>query len=84
MSTKGTETSAGKPLPPWLTRRNIKIAVWVVLLAAVGIIVWQNWISVDMPILFINIHMPQSLLLVLMLVIGFVLGLTVRFRRKSA
>jgi uncharacterized integral membrane protein len=83
VSTQGSVTSPGGPLPSWLSRRSTKIAIWIVLLVAAGIIVWQNWITVETPVLFITLQMPRSLLLVLMMVIGFVLGVTVRLRSKA-
>jgi uncharacterized integral membrane protein len=68
--------------PPWLTRQNIKLAVWIVFLVSAVIIIVQNWGDTTLQLLFFkDVKAPQSLLLILMMVIGFLLGLTVRFGR---
>jgi uncharacterized integral membrane protein len=87
MSTQGTAgPGAGSPahnLPPWLTRRRLKIAICVVCLTLVAIVVWQNWVVADAHFLFMTIQMPRSLLMILTLLVGFILGLTVRFSRRN-
>ena len=83
MSTQGSQPPSPTQHPPWLTRRNIKLAVWILCAVAALIILWQNWVTTDCPVLFFTITMPRSLLLILMLAIGFVLGLTLRFTRHK-
>jgi hypothetical protein len=69
--------------PPWLTRQNIKLAILLLCVASAVIIVVQNWDPVKTKLLFIEVNTSQSLLLILMLFIGFVLGLTVRLGRRK-
>jgi uncharacterized integral membrane protein len=83
MATEEAKTPATQEHPPWLTRQNIKLAVWLVFLISAVIIVVQNWDPVKTKLLFIEVEVSQSLLLILMLVIGFILGLTVRVSRKK-
>jgi uncharacterized integral membrane protein len=83
MATEETKAPATQEHPPWLTRMNIKLAVWLVCVISAVIIIVQNWGEVDIQLLFVKVHTSQSLLLVLMLVIGFILGLTVCVSRKK-
>jgi hypothetical protein len=85
MSAEAPQSPSTQPPESLLTRRNIKIAVWLLCVIVAVIIVVQNWGDVETHLLFITITTSQSLLLVLMLAIGFAMGLTVRFsRRKKA
>jgi uncharacterized integral membrane protein len=83
MATEETKTPATQEPPPWLTRQNIKLAVWLAFLISAVVIVVQNWDPVKTKLLFIEVETSQSLLLILMLVIGLVLGLTLRLSRKK-
>lgn len=61
---------------------NLKIAGMAIVALVVLIIVLQNTEAVQTDILFFSITMPRAALLFGCLVIGFVLGILVSFRRK--
>lgn len=65
-----------------LTRRNIKIAAIAVAVVVVLILILQNTEDVRTRILFAEITMPRAVLLVVMLAIGFVLGLLTALRTR--
>lgn len=63
-----------------LTRRNLRIGVIAVSVIVVLIVLLQNTDPVQTRILFATVSMPRAVLLVVMLALGFVLGLLVRIR----
>jgi uncharacterized integral membrane protein len=75
-----TPSSEKKPGGYW-TVRNFRILVWFAIVALAGIVVWQNWGEVDTPVLFMTIRMPRSLLMLLMLAAGFLIGIFSPLRR---
>lgn len=66
-----------------LTKRNVKIAAIAVAVIVVLILILQNTEPVATRILFATIEMPRAVLLVVMLAIGFVLGLLTALRSRS-
>ena len=81
-SQETTPSSEKKPSTYW-TARNLRILIWCAVVAVAGIVVWQNWGEVNTPVLFMTIRMPRSLLMLLMLVTGFLLGIFSPLRRGS-
>lgn len=54
---------------------NFRIAIWGLALLLVAIILWQNWETMTVQLLFIKIQMPIILFVLIALALGFVLGL---------
>ena len=81
MENQGITPSSGKKPGRYWSPRNLKILVWCAVVAVVGIVIWQNWGEVDTPILFMTISMPRSLFMLLMLAVGFLIGIFSPLRR---
>ena len=79
----GSNGSRTSKAAPWLTNGRMKLVLWVVCLTVVGTIVVQNWVVMDVPVLFATVRMPRAVLLLSMFLVGLVLGLTVRVRRRQ-
>ena len=56
--------------------RHVKLAVWVLAIVVAALTIWQNWGWIDTEILFIKITMPRVAFVSLLLLVGFVVGLT--------
>ncbi len=65
-----------------LTRRNLRIGVIAVSVIVVLIVILQNTDPVQTRILFATVTMPRAVLLVVMLALGFVVGLLTRIRPR--
>lgn len=64
--------------------RNAKIVGIALSVVVVLILVIQNRADVDTRILFVTITMPRAVLLLMMLAVGFVLGLLTAVRTRPA
>lgn len=65
-----------------LTKRNIRIALIALSVVVVLVLILQNTEDVQTRILFATVTMPHAVLLVVMLAIGFVLGLLTAMRTR--
>lgn len=63
--------------------RNLKIGVIAVAAVVVLIVILQNTERTDTRILFATITMPRAVLLLVMLVVGFVLGLFTAMKTRG-
>lgn len=66
-----------------MNARNLKLAGIAAAVIVVLILLFQNRADVDTRILFVTITMPRAVLLVVMLAVGFVLGLLTAMRTRS-
>ena len=68
-----------------MRRTNLKLYGIALLVALLVIVVLQNTTSAKVALLFFSVRMPIALLLVLMVLVGFVLGLIAagRMNRRS-
>lgn len=57
---------------------KIKVGLYVLVALATLIVIFQNLTEVDVRLLFIKISMPQAVLLLATLLIGFLLGLAAK------
>jgi uncharacterized integral membrane protein len=66
--------------------RRVKIVVWIVAIVVAAITIMQNWGSIDTQILFFKITLPRVVFVTLLLLVGFLLGLTAPslLRRRKA
>ena len=66
---------SGRP-GTFLTFRKVKILSWILGVVLAGVVVWQNWGPMDTTIVFIKIRMPRVAFVGIVLLVGFVIGLT--------
>ena len=65
------------------TQNRFKIVGIAVVATLVLVVIFQNMETVDTRILFITISMPRAVLLTVMALIGFIVGVIFRGKRKK-
>lgn len=63
--------------------KNVKLIFVTLVVVAVVVVFWQNRYDATVDLIFHKVTMPQALLLTVTLVIGFVLGAIMAFRRRK-
>tara|TARA_R110000782_G_scaffold101029_7_gene187488 strand:- start:3137 stop:3376 length:240 start_codon:yes stop_codon:yes gene_type:complete len=63
--------------------RNAKLVGIALSVIVILILIFQNRASVDTRVLFVTITMPRAVLLVVMLAVGFVLGLLTAIKTRT-
>jgi uncharacterized integral membrane protein len=63
--------------------RNAKLVGIALSVIVILILIFQNRASVDTRVLFVTITMPRAVLLVVMLAVGFVLGLLTAIKTRA-
>ena len=66
------------------SQNRFKLVTIAVVATLVLVVILQNMETVDTRILFITISMPRAVLLAVMALIGFIVGVLFRGKRKKA